>query len=169
MPSTDLKRRLRERAAQGVKCDVAGCYAAVDNISRYCKTHRAQDSRTGHPNGQTIKKAWLEPFETETRLFIEDHKNHRGIDLALTWIERVINEADPPEIIHNKTSPAKRTARWLQRMKAEGTYPEEVLARVVGMYSLRQFRPDLFRSDRHFNHQLAIRVQIGRASCRERV
>src|SRR5690606_9576023 len=54
-------------------------------------------------------------------------------------------------------TPRHRLARWLDQLERAGVYPEELLAIVAAMHLYREVRPQAFKSDRHFRHQLVTR------------
>lgn len=158
MPKPTATERALQRRSAGLTCAVRGCWLPVTGLSRYCDDHDRRNQATGHPEGRTIRKADLRPFVKLTAAFIDQHRSHPGISAALDWITARIADAKDPRYLSRKSSPEQRVAKWLAKMRREGVDPKDVLAAVAAVYLLREYRPSAFKSDRHFDHQVAIRV-----------
>jgi hypothetical protein len=154
---TSASQRARERP-RSIRCDVSRCYQPVHGLSRYCRHHDRVNQDTGHPEGRTIRAGELRPFRKLCAAFIDRHHYHEGIEHALEWIGQRIAEAKDPRYLTVKSTAEQRLARWFARMNREGVDPSAVLATVAALYLYRLYRPQEFRSDRHWRHQLAVRT-----------
>lgn len=139
-------------------CEVPHCRDHARAFSRYCKRHEQRDTNTGHPEGTTVRLGEVRTLYLLAHQFITHHRDHPGVKAALEWLGRMTAEARDPGTVHARSTAADRLARWLHRMHTEGTTPEDMLATVAAVYALREWTPRRFLSDRHFNHQLAIRL-----------
>ena len=62
------------------------------------------------------------------------------------------------EFLPNRATPEERLGRWLDKMKDQEVHETDALAMIVAMYCHREAYPRDFKSDRHFGHQLVIRL-----------
>lgn len=140
-------------------CQAQGCNQPARNFGSYCRHHDTRNAQTGDPNGITIKERDTRTLRRLSERMIRHHQDHPGVKSALEFLRSLTEVASTkaPAHIHANSSPADRLDRWLSQMHKSSVTPEDMLAMVVAMYALREDRPGLFRSDRHFNHQLAIR------------
>ncbi len=153
----DLQVRLDERRASGTLCAVSHCPHPVHNIGRYCRHHDNVDKRTGHPLGRTITEREVKSYRDLARSFIDRHQDHPGIKAGVDWLQRLVRHAVEPNTVTVNTPPQSRANQWLAKMNREGVDPADMLAIIVAMHVLQEIQPRLFRSDRHFKHQLITR------------
>ncbi|TVM18693.1 hypothetical protein DPQ33_04240 [Oceanidesulfovibrio indonesiensis] len=158
MARRDARERLDELRRNPQQCEVPGCYAYRQKWGRYCEHHDRVNERTGHPEGHTIRKGQLRPYAARATEFIQEQHQHRGVQAALEWIEELLANAEDPGELHRSSLPSQRVGKWFHKMHLAGITAEEVLSTVVGLYLLRELDPRQFKSDRHFQHMLAIRV-----------
>jgi hypothetical protein len=139
-------------------CEVPRCGHPAKPFSRYCPAHDARNTNTGHPEGTNVLVGEYKTLFLLAQDFVSHHHDHPGLKAALEWLGRLVSEARDPGTIHARSSAADRLGRWLSRLRAEGVTPADMLATIAALYALREWSPRRFLSDRHFNHQLAIRV-----------
>lgn len=142
----------------GKNCDVPGCFLPVSKFSRYCGRHDLINERTGHPLGYTITKGKLRPYLEEARRFLALHRDHPGIEDTLKWFGWFMATANPPSRIHTRSSASARFEWWRAALHKAGAAPEELLAVLLGMFLLQEHEPRAFKSDRHFQHQVVVRL-----------
>ncbi|MEW5772983.1 MAG: hypothetical protein AB1916_05615 [Thermodesulfobacteriota bacterium] len=138
-----------------ITCDVPGCWQRRHKFSRYCRPHMKKDEDTGHPLGWTVRKAWLRPWQGEAARFIRDHLHHPDLERPLAHLEAILAQAKRPTV---PRTDADKLHLWLSNLREAGVSAQDVLACVVGMYWLQERLPERFKGDRHFRHQLAVRV-----------
>lgn len=155
--AADAQRRIAVRSQSNLGCAVSSCARTVQGLSRYCRFHDQRNQTYGHPLGTTFRHGQLKPFKREAALFIQKQRGHPGIEAAIQWLDNWIQEAPDPGVIHARSTARARSNRLLDRMRRGGVTGEDALAIVAGMYAAREFQPRGFKSDRHWNHQLAVR------------
>lgn len=159
MRTTPIKTRLAQAQRVGRRCEIPGCYLPRQKFGRYCEAHDQVMQRTGDPKGRTVRRGEFEPFITAARQYFIKFQDHPEIAKRIRWIERLIWEAGPaPGRITPKSSAHDRLRLWVDQMRRQELPPIEILSMVVALYAFREWTPRAFRSDRHFKHQLAIRV-----------
>lgn len=156
MAGTTFRERLAKRA--GKRCAVPGCYHYVRNFSRYCTRHDRVNKRTGHPEGKTVSLGQLRPYRDIARRFLDDNLDHPGVTNARDFLVRFLSGVTPPRSIGSRTPPWERLKRWRHRLWVSGVDPLDILAVIVGMFLLQYYDSRAFKSDRHFWHQIVIRV-----------
>lgn len=161
--STTVRERLALRAEKC--CAVPNCYQHVNKFSRYCRYHDQVDQRTGHPLGQTISITQLKPYRKIAKEFLNANLEHPGIVNAQVWLVDYLSKATLPRNLSVRSSPDERLQYWRHHLWIRGVESLDILAVLIGMHLLRYYFPQTFKSDRHFWHQLAIRVlRLSRSS-----
>jgi hypothetical protein len=157
MPDQDHHARIRKLRAEGLKCEVQGCFKLRQKLGRFCEHHDRVNQRTGHPEGEGVTKFDLKPYHEAALVYIDRHTYVPDIEAGLTWIDRVMGAGKR----HPRPwTPLERVSDWFARMREAEVPPQDVLAVIGGMYLMAEvsgFRPG-FKDQRHFMHQLAIRV-----------
>lgn len=157
MTSLALKARL-QRASAG-RCEVPDCGRSRRNFSSLCRHHDQVRDRTGHPLGTTVRKRDVKPYLKLTSRWLKEHRNHPAIEAGCRWLDALVYGNRPHVTsVNPRSSPEDRLLRWLDRMKEEEVDPVSVLATIAAMFMLRECEPRTFRHDRHFHHQVTIRV-----------
>lgn len=139
-------------------CEVAGCDLPRHGFGRYCRAHDRRAERTGDPEGQTIPHMAWRPYLVEARRFTSAQllADHAGIVAALQWCAEQLYG---PQTASTRRADAARPwsgyAVALGKAAKRGVEPDDLLCRVVAAYLARRLSPHWFRSDRHFDHQLA--------------
>jgi hypothetical protein len=142
----------------GRRCEVQGCGVPVQKIGRYCERHDGVNQRTGHPIGTTIRAGQISPFVKRASQYIRKHQDHVAVAACLQLLrEYVYAPQSSVAHIHRSATPRQRLDHWLGRLKRAGVFDHELMSVVVALYMLREDQPHVFRSDRHFRHQLALR------------
>ncbi|BAE52853.1 hypothetical protein amb4049 [Paramagnetospirillum magneticum AMB-1] len=139
-------------------CEVPHCRDHARSFSRYCRRHDQRTTNTGHPEGTNVLRGEYKTLFLLAHQFITHHKEHPGIRAGLEWLGGMMADGRDPGTIHARSSAADRLGRWLHQMQTEGVTAEDMLATIGAIYALREWNPRRFLSDRHFDHQLAIRV-----------
>lgn len=154
-----IKDRLVDRRAYGTTCEVTGCLYPAHKLGRYCREHAKVNERTGHPLGTTIRYAEIKHLVKASRRYIRQNMDHPQIAEALAWLYDLINDPWRRRIDHvpRNATPKQRLGRWLDRFEDQRVHEIHALALVAGMYLHREMYPRDYRSDRHFQHQLAVR------------
>ncbi|QEX16843.1 hypothetical protein FRZ44_21380 [Hypericibacter terrae] len=157
--TTPIRQRLAECAAKARTCEVSGCHLPRQHFGKWCEAHDRRAQETGHPLGRTIRRREFEPFVKGARRYLDRHQDHPRIAKALSWLEALVyaSGAAPAEITRKSTA-HDRLLTWLVKLRRQEVSPVEMLAIAIGICAYREWSPQVFRSDRHFNHQLAIRV-----------
>lgn len=157
--TTPIRARLAECYAKARTCEVSRCHLPRQHFGKFCERHDRRAQETGHPLGATIRRRQFEPFIKDAQRYLSQHQDHPRIADALGWIEQLIYATGPEPVgITAKSSTHDRLLRWISKLRRQEASPLEILALIVGIWALREWSPQVFRSDRHFNHMLAIRV-----------
>ncbi|WP_415717273.1 hypothetical protein [Maridesulfovibrio sp.] len=156
--STPSRIRLAQCRTSRRTCDVPGCYKPSQKWGRYCETHDDRCQRTGHPQGHTVGKRELSPYLSSVNRFIEEHEHHPAIEGACNVLQRLLDSARPKRVRSGEMAPWQRTNNWLVHLRENKVTPQEMLATIVAMFLYQELDPANFRSDRHFRHQLVVRL-----------
>lgn len=133
-----LEKALKKARLTDRRCAVRECDRRTEGVSRYCNKHKLRAKKIGHPEATTIHAYTLRPYLKLVRFY-----------LATTY-------ADHPEV---QATLARITALpsyglpWLK-----DTPPETTLAIMVACYLIWQHDPECFKSPRHFQQTVAVRV-----------
>lgn len=158
MPKKTAQERLIDCRWAGRVCDVPGCGLPTDRWGRLCAGHDKREEQTGHPDGQTLRVADLQPFIDAARSYLKTNQDHAAITAALRFLYDLIHgPRRRVEFLPRNATPEDRTGRWLDKMQAQGVHEVDALALVVAIYCHREAYPRDLKSDRHFRHQLVIR------------
>ena len=154
--ATSLSTSLAKR--RGMTCSVHGCTDPVKRLSNLCQHHETRQQDTGHPLGTTVTKRELAPYVEAAEAFIVRHANHKGIIAALAWLDALVKTSSyRPVTARSKSTQLDRIGNLLCRYR-EIIPPHRILAHVFGVYAMREVTPHRFKSDGHFDYQLARRV-----------
>jgi hypothetical protein len=130
----------------------------VQKVGRWCDRHDHEAERTGDPLGKSILGGQVSPYIKRATRYIQANRDHVAIAAALEWLRSYVEH---PRVttpaVHRNATARQRVDHWLSRLKRAGVHDWELMAVIVAMYALREHEPWVFRSDRHFKHQLAIR------------
>ncbi|MGE4555566.1 MAG: hypothetical protein AB7D07_01970 [Desulfovibrionaceae bacterium] len=155
--STPIKERIQE--TKGRTCEVPFCFNETHRFGRLCSYHENIEQRTGHPLGSTIRKATLRPYQQWAMSWLDENRGEENEALRkmLEVLETILNQAKPMSILDPGT-PGQRLNDWLHALHSSGVAPLEIVATMTGMFLMQELEPGLFKSDRHFGHQVAVRV-----------
>lgn len=156
--SARLKATIRRNEASGRQCEVQACFRPVEKISRYCVQHDSVNKRTGDPRGHTVRVRELRPYVATVTRYIKQHWEHPAIAEASRRVSELVYGARRRNVGKRpNATPQERLSGWLDRLEGKRVPPEELLCIVAAMFLYREDQPHAFKSDRHFQHQLAIR------------
>ena len=159
MTNKSARERLAECRKADRTCEVSDCYFPTQKWGRLCDSHDKTEERTGHPDGRTIRVAELQPFIDLTRRYIKKHAEHPQIAEELRWLYDLIHgPRQRIEFLPRGATPKQRLSRWLDRLADQNVHEVDALAMLVALYQFRETYPRDFKSDRHFRHQLVIRL-----------
>jgi len=155
--SLAVRERLNKRV--GKRCSVLGCCHGVNKFSQFCKHHDQVNQRTGHPLGSTITKGQLSSYMDAAREYLGEHQTAQAIVSARNLLVNYLSNAKPRRYLSPKAPAWQRIEVWRHRLWVSGVDPVmDILAVIVGMYLLQYYDSRAFKSDRHFWHQMVIRI-----------
>src|SRR5688572_27240289 len=156
--SERLKESIRRNKASGRQCEVTGCFRPVQKIGRLCDHHDATEMRTGHPLGHTVRVEELRPYVAQVTRYIKQHRKHAAIAENVRRISELVYGSRRRNVLPRSNATAhERLSGWLDRLERSAVPPEELLSIVAAMFLYQEDQPRVFKSDRHFRHQVAIR------------
>lgn len=155
--NTTARERLGQRI--GKRCSVPGCFNNVNKFSQYCKHHDQVNQRTGHPLGRTVTVGKLAPYKKIAMEFLDEQRDHPAVLSAGDLLINYLSQAKPRRYISRNAPAWQRIEVWRNRLWTSGVDPiMDIMAVIVGMYLLQYYDSRTFRSDRHFWHQMVIRI-----------
>ena len=158
-----VKRTVRGRisARYGrVDCAVSWCEEPAQKLGSLCEQHDCVNERTGHPEGRTVRASELKAFRRTARKYLRKNRDHPAIKAGLNWLTELVysrRQLSRGEL-HPNATPKERLDRWMHHFSSKSVDPLDMLAVITGMYFMRLYDRGAFKGDRHFRHQLVIRL-----------
>lgn len=156
--STPSWLRLAQCKSARRTCDVPGCFRTVQKWGRYCDAHDDRCQRTGDPRGHTVTKGELAPCLSSVYRFLDENGDHPAIKGAYDVLDRLLQSAQPRRVWSGSKSAWERTNNWLVHLRESHVEPKDMMATLVAIFLYQELSPEAFRSDKHFRHQMVVRL-----------
>jgi hypothetical protein len=151
----------RDRNEEG-RCIVDGCGSQRHKLSSLCRRHYRNYENTGHPTARSIRRGTWKPWVIDAYAFValQLRHDHSGINAGVAWCaEELFGTATRHD--QGPHRPHTGYAAALARLRGSDVGPDELLARFIAAYAMREWEADsiqrhrAFANDRHFRHQAA--------------
>ena len=146
----------------GLTCSVPGCDYPIARrqFGLLCSKHRTRYHSVGHPTGKSLKVGMFDRWRRDyARPFLEQQARHQGIINAIALLDTLIKSAEYPRGRYDAHMPVSHKSRsWFSILKDRGVEGRDVLEGLIACYAIREYDPRQFADDRHWRHQVALRV-----------